>query len=260
MVPRVVAGSNGAPAAASRSRSMVKSSAAAGTGPSSLKRTLAGGSCGAVSGTSNVPADMTSFLPDGTSAIALFSVITALRPTMCTLRSASCSAGRPCTGCTTQLVACASIDRPSSGTGGPEALSVFERRVHRDDHALDGAAVEMRQEPVAHFRRDENRPQPLQGIDRHARCGKSRRQTQVAAGNIPPCRTWRRRSRRCRCRRLRARSACLAGSNWPPKATRLSTSGVAGKVGRIEHDRAAADLEQPEAAGLRAARGLRSSA
>ena len=126
---------------------------------------------------------------------------------------------------------------------------MFERRVHRDDEALHGAAVEMRQKPVAHFRRDENRPHALQGIDRHPRCGEARRQTQVAAGKF----------------RLAGHGdadlgvADVAAFDHEALVGRivLAAEGdavehqsIAGKVGRIEHDRAVADLEQPDAAGL----------
>ena len=120
-LPRIAAGSNGA-SDTSRSRSMRISSAAACTGPSILKCTRAGGACGEVSGTSNTPLVKVSLRPDGISAVALPIETMASRPTICTFISASRSAGRPLTGRTTQPMAEASIERPSSGTGGPLSL------------------------------------------------------------------------------------------------------------------------------------------
>ncbi len=103
---------------------MCNSSTVAGAGPSSLKRTRVGAQCTAESGTSNVPALNVSLRPDGRSAVALPTETITSRPTTWRLRSASRSAGRSSTGRTTQPLAKASIDSPSSGIGGPGNLSV----------------------------------------------------------------------------------------------------------------------------------------
>ena len=87
---------------------------------------------------------------------------------MCTVRSASCSAGRPATGRITQFVARASRVKPSSGTGGTAGSEIIERRIHADDQAFHIATDEMFDEPVANFRNDEDRRQPLEGIGCHA--------------------------------------------------------------------------------------------
>ena len=107
----------------------------------------------------------------------------------------------------------------------------------------------MRQKPVAHFRRDENRPHALEGIHRHPRAGEARRQTQVAAGKF----------RLARHGDADLGIADVAAFDHEALAGRIELAAegdavehqrLARKVGRIEHDRAVADLVQPDAAGL----------
>src|SRR5947199_152153 len=116
----------------SRSRCMLNSSTAAGTDPSRRKRTFAGGAFGKVSGTSKTPLVIESLRPDDMSTLPRPILITAVRPEMCRLTSASRMAGRPSTGRISPPCPVSWISKPSSGTGGPLDLSVDQ-----------GALVEM---------------------------------------------------------------------------------------------------------------------
>ena len=197
----------------SRRRSVRSSSAAAGAGPSSLKCTRACGGCTSVSGTSNAPEDRTSLRPDGRSAVALLTDTTASRPTIRTLRSASRSAGRLSTGRSTQPVASASIDNPSSGTGGPPALSVskgaFTAITMRSTVPLRRCSLNQPRTcgltKIGHirFRAPTGIRVPAKPAVKRAA---SRRQN-------PCCRTWRRRRWCCRYRLLPSRSVACRHHN-----------------------------------------------
>ena len=120
--PLLPDGSSGEPDA-SRSRSVARSSAAAGTGPSMRMRARAGGFLTWESGISNTPFAMVSRRPDGRSTTPRPRLITTLRPDTRVITSASRMAGSVSTGLTTVPLVTISTDNPSSGTGGPPALN-----------------------------------------------------------------------------------------------------------------------------------------
>src|SRR6476646_2428688 len=103
---------------------MFRSSTAAGTEPSRRKRAFAGGPLGKVSGTSKEPLVIESLRPGDMSTLPRPTLITAVRPEIRRLTSASRIAGRPATGRTSAPVPTIWINRPSSGTGGPLDFSV----------------------------------------------------------------------------------------------------------------------------------------
>ena len=121
-VPRLCDGSSGAPEA-SRNRSMASSSAAAGTGPSTRTCARAGGDLPCVSGTSNSPLVSVSCRPDGSVTPPRPSATVACRPRTRMTMSESRIGGRPSIRFTEVRFATTSIERPSSGTGGPPSLS-----------------------------------------------------------------------------------------------------------------------------------------
>src|SRR5205823_10656400 len=121
--PRLVAGSS-CRSQASRSGSRLTSSAAASTGPSARNRRRAGGALGNVSGTSKRTPETLSLRPDGRSATPRLIFTFTFRPFTSSAKSASRITGKLSTGRNATELPTSSIDRPSSGTGGPEALSV----------------------------------------------------------------------------------------------------------------------------------------
>src|SRR6478752_4976132 len=120
-VPRVDAGSSVMPTV-SRKPSLESSAAVAGMVPSMRNATRAETGFGWVSGTSNTPLATFSLRPVATSAVPRPILTTALRPTMRTVRSASRIAGKVGIGRTVVPLVSMSIERPSSGVGGPSCL------------------------------------------------------------------------------------------------------------------------------------------
>ena len=108
----------------SRNRSIASNSAAASAVPSARKRVRAGEGFGWVSGTSNTPFVKVSLRPDARSTIALPTRTVAVRPWTRVTRSASRNAGSPSTTRKVFPLVTRSIDKPSSGSGGPPGSSV----------------------------------------------------------------------------------------------------------------------------------------
>ncbi len=135
----------------------------------------------------------------------------------------------------------------------PALLKRLERRIHRDRHALDGAARQVVDEPVAHLGRDKDRPEPLQGIDRHGGRGKARGDVKLTAGIVGI-------ARHADADLGVADIAAVIDDKTPldrieraAERDMVEHQRVARRVGRVEHDRTAADLEQP--GGARGRRG-----
>ena len=85
---------------------------------------MAGGAFGKVSGTSNTPLVIESLRPGEISTLPRPTLTVAVRPETRTLKSASRIDGRPSTGRISAPWPTISTDSPSSGIGGPLALSV----------------------------------------------------------------------------------------------------------------------------------------
>ena len=109
------------------------------------------------------------------------SVTFAVRPVMRTFKSASRIGGNPATGRSVAELPTISIDRPSSGIGGPLTCMRGNRRIGRNVHAFDGAADDMLHDPVANLRGNKRRPQPLERGSRHPVAGKTNGDPRVRA-------------------------------------------------------------------------------
>ena len=179
-VPRVSAGSNGAPEN-SFSRSSATSSATAGTGASSRNRTRAGGSFGCVSGTSNTPLARLSRRPGETSTTPLPTDTVAVRPVIRAVRSASLDRRQPLDRAHHHVLD-GDVDRqPVVRDRRPARLHRRHRHVGRDLDPLHRAADDVLHDPIAHLGRDEHRPQPLERGDRHLVAGDAEREARLAA-------------------------------------------------------------------------------
>ena len=192
-------------------------------------------------------------------------VIVVVRPVMRAVRSASRIGGRPSTGRIVTLVTAMSIDRPSSGTGGPLGRNGGERHVGRDLDPLDGAADDVLHHPVAHLGSDEDRPQPLERGDRHLVAGDADRQPRLAA-EIDIARQRDADVLGVPAELLGAEIALIDREALPHGIERAAHQDapehqpvVLLRKG-IEHDQAAADRERPAAAGLCRARQIRRAA
>ena len=189
-LPRLVAGSIGAPEASFR-RSSATSSATAATAPSTLSRARAGGDFGSVSGTSNTPLLTVSLRPDSSSTTPRPTLTTTLRPLIRVVRSASLIAGNPSTGRTVALTMSTSTDRPSSGIGGPPSFSVGIGALAASSTRVDVAALDILEHPVAHLGGDEHRPDALGETTFHRRADHAAGQDAARRTRSPYGRTWR---------------------------------------------------------------------
>ena len=166
------------------------------------------------------------------------------------MRSASWSAGRP-------------LHRRHHAIGGERVdgkavigqrraggLERVERRIHRDDQPLERAGGQMLVEPVADFRRDEDRPDALQGFRRHARRGDARGQTQVAARIIAGAGH---RDAEIVIAEVAAvdGDALLERIELPAQRDAIEDQRIARIGWRAQHHRAAIDAERPRSGRLR---------